>query len=204
MADAEERLPHDERELRETAGRLELALRDLRRANERIEADSELLQEYRHRARSAERRLGAFRTRPVHLALNVALIVRGLYRRARSFVRAGRKPQGPTQKEFAAAIARVRPDGGPSEGPLVSMIVLTRNGEKHLRRLLAALRDRTAYRSFELIVVDNASEDGTGDLLAQTWPFPIRVIRNEENLSFSAGNNQGVAAAEGDLILFLN
>ena len=108
------------------------------------------------------------------------------------------------QREFVAAMRELRPKGGPIEGPLVSIIVLTRNGEEHLLRLLGALDDRTVYRSFEVIVVDDVSDDGTRELLTKAWSFPIRVLRNEENVSFSAGNNQGIAAARGDLILFLN
>ncbi|MGH8935811.1 MAG: glycosyltransferase family protein [Acidimicrobiia bacterium] len=86
----------------------------------------------------------------------------------------------------------------------MSIVVLTRNGRPHLERLLVGLRDRTRYRSFELLVVDNASTDGTDLMLREDWGFPIRIIRNEENTSFSEGNNQGIAQARGDLILLLN
>ena len=204
MTEGDEGLSRVERELKETAERLDLALRDLRLANEKIDANSAALQEHRRRARVAERRLGTLRRQPMRLALDIGFIVRGFYRRARSLLRPARNSPTPAKREVVAAISALRPEQGQAAGPLVSMIVLTRNGEEHLRRLLGALRDLTTYRSFELIVVDNASEDGTRELLAKDWPFPISVIRNEENVSFSVGNNQGMAAAHGDLILFLN
>lgn len=90
-----------------------------------------------------------------------------------------------------------------SSGPLVSIIVLTRDGAHHLRRLLPAL-DSTAYRSFEVIVIDNGSSDDTHSVLEQAWTFPLKVIRNDWNASFSDGNNQGAERAAGDFLLFLN
>ncbi|MEX2556534.1 MAG: glycosyltransferase [Actinomycetota bacterium] len=205
MANEEERLSRIERELREANGRLELALRDLRSSSERADADAARLQEYRSRARRAERRLGILGRRPaLRLVLKASRITSALLRRARFGRPLERRAQQRAQRDVVASIRALRPGEEPREGPLVSIVVLTRNGSGHLRRLLPALRDRTAYRSFELIVVDNASEDDTPALLAQPWTFPIRVIRNEENASFSAGNNQGIAAARGDLVLFLN
>jgi GT2 family glycosyltransferase len=89
-------------------------------------------------------------------------------------------------------------------GLLVSIIILNRNGREHLERCLAEVAS-TAYRDVEIIVVDNGSTDGSPDL-AESFelPFPIRVIRNEENRSFSEANAQGVAVAAGELICFLN
>jgi O-antigen biosynthesis protein len=89
--------------------------------------------------------------------------------------------------------------------PPVSIVVPTRNGREHLERLLAGLAERTDYPELELIVVDNDSGDGSLEFLAAADPgFPVRVLANEEPASFSAANNQGVAAAEHDLLLFLN
>lgn len=93
---------------------------------------------------------------------------------------------------------------GPISGPLVSLVVLTRNGRTHLDRLFKGLDTTTAYRSFEVVVVDNASTDDTDELLAAEWGFPLKVIRNDANTSFSAGCNQGAMEAAGDYLLFLN
>lgn len=109
-----------------------------------------------------------------------------------------------TEAEVVEGLRALRPVAGPTSGPLVSIVVLTRNGAGHMERLLTGLRDRTVYRSFEVVVVDNASTDHTSDVLGRAWGFPVRVLRNTENATFSAGNNQGLAAAAGDMILLAN
>jgi len=89
--------------------------------------------------------------------------------------------------------------------PLVSLVVLNRNGEAHLHRLLEGLEHHTDYPDFELIVVDNASVDGSVSYLRSVRvPFPLRLVESSTNLSFSEGNNVGAAHAEGPLLLFLN
>jgi GT2 family glycosyltransferase len=98
--------------------------------------------------------------------------------------------------------ARLPP--GPGEGPTVSIVVLTHNGREHLERLLAALDDDTSYRSFELIVVDNASTDRTDEVLARERGYPVKVITNPVNESFSTGCNQGAEVAAGEHLLLLN
>jgi GT2 family glycosyltransferase len=100
-------------------------------------------------------------------------------------------------------MAEARASAGQTSGPLVSIVILTRDGAKHLERLFAGL-ERTAYQPFEVIVVDNASTDSTADVLAIDRPFPIRVISNDRNVSFSEGNNQGAEIAAGEHLLFLN
>jgi len=83
--------------------------------------------------------------------------------------------------------------------------VANRNGREHLRRLLDGLARRTDYGNLELIVVDNGSSDGSLELLHRAEaPFPISVVANSRNLSFSEACNQGAAKAEADLLLFLN
>ena len=108
--------------------------------------------------------------------------------------------------ELAAEVrARLGPAPAIEAPPKVSIIVLTRDGVQHLRRLVAGLVQSTDYPSFELVVVDNASSDGTHEFLNELEvPFPVVVCRNERNESFSDGNNQGVEAATGELLLFAN
>ena len=96
--------------------------------------------------------------------------------------------------------------GGPARtsGPLVSIVILNRDGASDLRRCLPALA-ATAYRDVELIVVDNASsDDSLAVLRAFRPPFPVRIIENPTNESFSTANNRAVATSDGELVLFLN
>jgi GT2 family glycosyltransferase/glycosyltransferase involved in cell wall biosynthesis len=106
-----------------------------------------------------------------------------------------------------ALIAALSTDPGPStleRGPLVSIVILNRNGREHLERCLGGVAT-TAYRDIEIIVVDNGSTDGSAELaMGLDLPFPVRVVRNHDNRSFSAANGQGVALASGPLICFLN
>ncbi len=56
----------------------------------------------------------------------------------------------------------------------------------------------------ELILIDNGSDPATADALASLPAERGKVIRNETNIGFAAANNQGYAAATGDIIIFLN
>jgi GT2 family glycosyltransferase len=108
------------------------------------------------------------------------------------------------ERAFLDAIERQL--GGPARtgGPLVSIVLLNRDGADLLRRCLPGLA-ATAYRDVELIAVDNASSDESVGVLEAFRPgFPVRVIRNATNESFSAANNRAVAESHGELVLFLN
>jgi N-acetylglucosaminyl-diphospho-decaprenol L-rhamnosyltransferase len=86
---------------------------------------------------------------------------------------------------------------------MLSVIVVTWNVRELVLRCLAALRRESAELDMEVIVVDNASADGTVEALRGTYP-DVRVLANRENVGFPIANNQGVAAARGDVVLFLN
>jgi GT2 family glycosyltransferase/spore maturation protein CgeB len=89
--------------------------------------------------------------------------------------------------------------------PRVSIIVPTRDGRHHLERLFAGLTAHTRYAELEVVVVDNASTDGTLEYLeALAAPFAVHVVASEQNLSFSQANARGVERAGGELLLFLN
>ncbi|MCP4968379.1 MAG: glycosyltransferase family 2 protein, partial [bacterium] len=142
----------------------------------------------------------------VRLALKTAALGRQLLGALR---RRGRRPikadsTVSAQAEVSASICLHRNDSGPESGPWVTIVVLNRDGEQHLERLLPSLRDNTTYRSFELVVVDNGSTDKSMDLLNVDWGFPLQTVRNEENVSFSRGCNQGIAVATGPYVMLLN
>ena len=89
------------------------------------------------------------------------------------------------------------------EEPLVSIIILTRNGLHHLKRLFTDFDSKTNYSNYEIIVVDNASNDGSVEYL-KSLNLPITLIENKENVSFSKGNNDGAKIANGEYLLLLN
>ncbi len=80
-------------------------------------------------------------------------------------------------------------------------MVVNWNRKELLRSCLTSLRRQIGV-TFEIIVVDNGSSDGSADLAERE--FGARVIRNAENRGFCAANNQGIAAARGDFIALLN
>jgi spore maturation protein CgeB/GT2 family glycosyltransferase len=89
--------------------------------------------------------------------------------------------------------------------PSVSVIVPTRDGLDHLKRLFAGLIAHTRYPELEVVVVDNASSDGTlAYLESLQTPFPVHVVANQQNLSYAQANAHGVERASGALLLFLN
>jgi O-antigen biosynthesis protein len=100
---------------------------------------------------------------------------------------------------------RLGPAPERSDWPLVSIVVINRNGVEHLRRLFAGLVERTDYPRLELILVDNGSSDESLDFACSfEAPFPVSTLANTDNESFSAANNQGAEPASGELLLFLN
>ena len=90
--------------------------------------------------------------------------------------------------------------------PRASVVVLTHDNLAFSRMCLASLLENTDYPNYELIVVDNASTDGTVEelqRLAGSIPS-VKVILNDHNAGFGPGNNQGLAAATGEILVLLN
>lgn len=85
-----------------------------------------------------------------------------------------------------------------AEGRRISVIVVSYNTRELLRRCLASLSEAD-----EVIVVDNASRDGSAEMVAADFPSVI-LIRNERNRGFGAACNQGLDVASGDFWLLLN
>ena len=86
--------------------------------------------------------------------------------------------------------------------PRVSVVIVTWNGLGLLQRFLPSVL-ASDYPELEVVIADNASEDGTGDWLAKAHP-EVTVVRHAENLLFAGGNNRAMPATSGDLVCFLN
>jgi glycosyltransferase involved in cell wall biosynthesis len=92
-----------------------------------------------------------------------------------------------------------------SREPLVSIIIPTRNQAELLKRCLDSVREKTGYGNYEVIIVDNQSDEPeTLDYLRQLEEQGIRVLRYERPFNYSAINNFAVKEARGELLCFLN
>ena len=87
-----------------------------------------------------------------------------------------------------------------------SIIILTRNGLEYTRQCLESVFVKTSYPEYEIIVVDNASQDGTVDYLEETSAnrSDFLIILNKQNEGFARSNNQGANTATGEYLVFLN
>lgn len=87
--------------------------------------------------------------------------------------------------------------------PLVSIVVVSYNTCEETLACLASVKAETAGFPYELIVLDNASPDGSAAAIRAAHP-DVRLIASETNLGFAGGNNAGARLATADHILLLN
>jgi GT2 family glycosyltransferase len=90
----------------------------------------------------------------------------------------------------------------------LSIVIVSWNVNDLLRRCVRSVMDslssgRQGGLAWQLIVVDNASSDGTVEMLRQEYP-QVELIANQGNLGFTAGNNQGISLSDGRYVLLLN
>jgi GT2 family glycosyltransferase len=86
--------------------------------------------------------------------------------------------------------------------PLLSVIIPNLNGVKFLPTCLDALAQQS-YPTVEVIVVDNASQDGSQELIGKNYP-DVKLVELAENRGFTGACNAGIVAANGALIALLN
>lgn len=82
--------------------------------------------------------------------------------------------------------------------PELTIVLVSWNTKDVLGRCLASLEAHTRGVSFEVVVVDNASANGTVAALDRDWPR-VRLLENVENVGFARACNRGMAAARGDM-----
>ncbi len=94
----------------------------------------------------------------------------------------------------------------PQPAPLVSVIIPTRNGLDLLRQCLSSMRAKTDYANYEIVIVDNQSDDpATLDYLAGLQSEgAARVLRYDKPFNYAAINNFAATEAAGDFLCFLN
>lgn len=90
---------------------------------------------------------------------------------------------------------------------MVSIIILTYNSAKYIENLLESIVKFNTGANFEIIVVDNNSQDSTVKKVKRSFDSAqdkIFIIENSENFGFSKGINIGVREARGEFLLFIN
>ena len=85
----------------------------------------------------------------------------------------------------------------------LSIITVGYNSRKEIEALLASLATPAPRTSHEIVVVDNASNDGTAGYVRDQWPG-VRLVASETNVGFARANNLGVRHTTGELVLLLN
>jgi GT2 family glycosyltransferase len=85
---------------------------------------------------------------------------------------------------------------------MVSLLITTFNSAQFIERCLESVRCQS-YRPLEIIVVDNASTDGTQELLSKL-AGGMKVVYNDANIGFAAAQNQAARSAQGGWLLSLN
>jgi GT2 family glycosyltransferase len=89
-----------------------------------------------------------------------------------------------------------------SFNPLISVVVVNFNGKKYLSSCFNSLFQQT-YSQMEVILVDNASVDGSIEFIQENFPR-VKIIPQSTNLGFAGGTNAGIRVANGEFILTLN
>jgi hypothetical protein len=85
----------------------------------------------------------------------------------------------------------------------LSIVIVNWNTRDLLRECLGSIFETVADTSFEVIVVDNGSSDGSAEMVRSEFPT-VQVIANTRNLGFARANNQAIRASRGDQLLLLN
>ncbi|MDZ7271679.1 MAG: glycosyltransferase family 2 protein [candidate division KSB1 bacterium] len=89
----------------------------------------------------------------------------------------------------------------------ISVVVVTYNSERHIRACLSSLLAALERLQAEVVVIDNASSDGTCAVveeIAADASTPVRLVRNAENAGFTKAANQGLVSSIGQYVLLLN
>jgi GT2 family glycosyltransferase len=92
---------------------------------------------------------------------------------------------------------------GSASAPVLSIVIVTWNGKRYAMECLESIYKQPAHVPFEIIVVDNASTDGTPVAIREQFP-ELRVVENQTNLGFAKANNVGAALSKGKYVALIN
>ena len=87
--------------------------------------------------------------------------------------------------------------------PTVSIIIVNYNTKKLISNCLNSIYKHVRKSPVEIVVVDNASTDGSSNMIKEKYPGVV-LVRNKENVGFGIANNIGVSHSKGTYLMFLN
>lgn len=85
----------------------------------------------------------------------------------------------------------------------ISVVIVGWNAKRYLELCLESLATAPPHRSMEVLVVDNASSDGTAEMIETEFPW-VKLLKSPENLGFSRGNNLAIRQCQGRYIALIN
>ncbi len=86
---------------------------------------------------------------------------------------------------------------------VVSTVIVNWNTKRLLQECLASVYETAGALDLEVILVDNASSDGSVDMVRKLYP-QVRLVQNSENVGFARANNQAISLCRGHYVLLLN
>jgi O-antigen biosynthesis protein len=94
----------------------------------------------------------------------------------------------------------------PQPAPMISIIIPTRNKVDLVRMCVESIREKSTYKNYEILLMDNGSDDpeALAYFAEQARTDNFRVIRDDSPFSYSAINNLGASQARGEVLCFLN
>lgn len=91
----------------------------------------------------------------------------------------------------------------PSQTPEISVVIVGWNARHYLELCLDSIAKAPPRRTMEVLVVDNASTDGSAEMIESKFPW-VKLIKSTENLGFSKGNNVAIRQAQGHYVALVN
>lgn len=88
--------------------------------------------------------------------------------------------------------------------PVLSILIISYNTRDMTLECIRSVFEQTVRTTFEIIVLDNASSDGSAEAMLEEFGDRVRLVRSGENLGFAGGNNAAAEHASGDYLLLLN
>lgn len=86
--------------------------------------------------------------------------------------------------------------------PQVSIIIPSKDAPEYIERCLASIFDRTTYKNYEVVVVDNETVDKRALEILES--YPVNIVHYNDTFNFSQANNLGVKNCKGEIVILLN